>query len=78
LAKAGGGVRLVRTCPVVPREHVCPLCETTCDDATALKQRVRVLERALLAALFALSEARELRDFAEREIEHRFPPERAA
>ena len=54
-------------------DHVCVTCESDCDRVTVLRREVVLLQNALLVAAYKLREARELKDFAEREIEHRFP-----
>lgn len=58
-------------------DHCCAVCETTCDDVTALKQRLRAAEHNVQALAFAVTRLRKLRDFALEEIEHRFPEEQA-
>ena len=58
-------------------DHACVTCETTCDDVTRLRREVVLLENALLVAAYRLRETSELRDFAEREIERKFPREAA-
>ena len=59
-------------------DHVCAVCESDCDRVSELRRHVRELEDAVLLLSYALHDTRELRDFAEREIEARFPGERAA
>jgi len=71
-------MRLVPTCPNVPGDHVCAVCESDCDSTTALKMRVRDLEREVLRLAVALRESRGLTAFAHRELEQRFPERRAA
>ncbi len=53
--------------------HCCPICESDCNSTTELKRRVRLLEREVLRRGVAAREAREIKDFAEREIERKFP-----
>ena len=62
----------------LPIDHVCAVCETTCNEVTASKRAVRELQGQVLLLSYALHEAREIKDFTEREIEARFPRQRAA
>jgi len=51
-------MRLVPTCPNVPGDHVCAVCESDCDSTTALKMRVRDLERENSELRWDLTETR--------------------
>ena len=59
-------------------DHCCAVCESDCDRVTYLRRSIVELERDVLTLAFALAESRELRGFAEGEIEARFPARRAA
>ena len=57
---------------LVHGDHICSVCESTCDSVTDLRRQVKELQDAALLISFALVEARELRDFAHAEIDRRF------
>ena len=59
-------------------DHVCAVCESTCDDVTALKRAVRILQGHVLLLGHALREERDLVGMARAEVDARFPQEEAA
>jgi hypothetical protein len=61
-----------------PSDHVCPLCETTCDEVTHLRGYVRILQRSLLELAGALQEERAFWGMAFAELEAHLNEERAA
>ena len=63
---------------LVHGDHLCSVCESSCDQVTDLKRRVRLLERENFALAFALVEERTLRASIDDAIEERFPEGEAA
>ena len=60
---------------LVHGDHVCSVCESSCDDVTRLKRLVRVLELDVHRLAWELVHARELRDVARSMVHERFPAE---
>jgi hypothetical protein len=60
----------------VSHPHVCPVCETSCDEATALKVEVRRLRRLVVELMVALYAERELMAFGAGLVEARWPGNR--
>ncbi len=56
-----------------PVDHACGVCLSDCDTVTELRRRVRAAEADAQRLAFELVETRKLRDFAEREIDARWP-----
>ena len=56
-------------------DHVCSVCESTCDSVAALKMRVRDLERELLRMSFMLATFERALNVPVGSSEHWFPVE---